>query len=103
MSAWLTGLEEVEEPLPLPLGRNMFGPRRGPWQDESWKGWWGDDPPYPNDVFVRTRHLRPSLTLEGGTAFHFTDEPIETEPEWAFEAAAGRDVRIGGGTATVRQ
>ncbi|MDX6361072.1 dihydrofolate reductase family protein [Streptomyces sp. NPDC058274] len=85
------------------MGRHMFGPQRGPWQDESWKGWWGANPPYHHDVFVHTHHLRPSLTMEGGTTFHFTDEPVEKVLERAFEAAGGRDVRIGGGPATVQQ
>ncbi|MEV6011425.1 dihydrofolate reductase family protein [Streptomyces sp. NPDC051976] len=85
------------------MGRNMFGPVRGPWQDESWKGWWGDNPPYHNDVFVHTHHPRPSLTMEGGTRFHFTDQPIETVRDLAFEAAGGKDVRIGGGPGTVQQ
>ncbi|MFE2426137.1 dihydrofolate reductase family protein [Streptomyces sp. NPDC059373] len=85
------------------MGRNMFGPVRGPWQDESWTGWWGDNPPYHHDVFVLTHHLRPPLPMEGGTTFHFTDEPIETVLERAFEAAKGKDVRIGGGPATIQQ
>ncbi|MFF1717500.1 dihydrofolate reductase family protein [Streptomyces sp. NPDC058268] len=85
------------------MGRNMFGPQRGPWQDESWRGWWGDNPPYHHDVFVHTHHVRPSLTMDGGTTFHFTDEPVETVLARAFEAAGGRDVRIGGGAATVQQ
>lgn len=85
------------------MGRNMFGPQRGPWQDESWRGWWGDNPPYHHDVFVHTHHVRPPLTMDGGTTFHFTDEPVETVLARAFEAAAGRDVRIGGGAATVQQ
>ncbi|MFD5075092.1 dihydrofolate reductase family protein [Streptomyces sp. NPDC058371] len=85
------------------MGRHMFGPQRGPWQDESWTGWWGANPPYHHDVFVHTHHLRPSLTMEGGTTFHFTDEPVERVLERAFEAAGGRDVRIGGGPATVQQ
>ncbi|GAA3132213.1 dihydrofolate reductase family protein [Streptomyces rectiviolaceus] len=85
------------------MGRNMFGPQRGPWQDESWKGWWGDNPPYHHDVFVHTHHVRPSLAMEGGTTFHFTDEPIDTVLARAFDAAAGQDVRIGGGSATVQQ
>ncbi|MFD3579115.1 dihydrofolate reductase family protein [Streptomyces sp. NPDC058644] len=85
------------------MGRNMFGPQRGPWQDESWKGWWGENPPYHHDVFVHTHHVRPSLAMEGGTTFHFTDEPVETVLARAFEAAGGRDVRIGGGPATVQQ
>ncbi|WP_367038745.1 dihydrofolate reductase family protein [Streptomyces sp. Je 1-332] len=85
------------------MGRNMFGPQRGPWQDESWKGWWGENPPYHHDVFVHTHHVRPSIPMEGGTTFHFTDEPVETVLARAFEAAGGRDVRIGGGSATVQQ
>ncbi|MFI6088306.1 dihydrofolate reductase family protein [Streptomyces sp. NPDC051218] len=85
------------------MGRNMFGPHRGPWQDESWKGWWGENPPYHHDVFVHTHHVRPSIPMEGGTTFHFTDEPVETVLARAFEAAGGRDVRIGGGSATVQQ
>ncbi|MFI6335088.1 dihydrofolate reductase family protein [Streptomyces sp. NPDC050535] len=85
------------------MGRNMFGPQRGPWPDETWQGWWGDNPPYHNDVFVHTHHLRPSLVMEGGTTFHFTDESVETVLERAFKAAGGKDVRIGGGAATVQQ
>ncbi|MET8860852.1 dihydrofolate reductase family protein [Streptomyces sp. NPDC004579] len=85
------------------MGRNMFGPQRGPWEDESWTGWWGPNPPYHNDVFVHTHHLRPSVVMEGGTTFHFTDEPVETVLARAFEAAAGKDVRLGGGASTVRQ
>ncbi|WP_406350565.1 dihydrofolate reductase family protein [Streptomyces sp. NBC_00658] len=85
------------------MGRNMFGPQRGPWPDETWRGWWGENPPYHNDVFVHTHHLRPALVMEGGTTFHFTDEPVEKVLERAFEAAAGKDVRIGGGAATVQQ
>ncbi|MEU8788176.1 dihydrofolate reductase family protein [Streptomyces sp. NPDC048643] len=85
------------------MGRNMFGPRRGPWEDESWTGWWGPNPPYHHDVFVHTHHLRPSVTMEGGTTFHFTDEPVETVLARAVEAAAGKDVRIGGGPSTVQQ
>ncbi|MGW0826598.1 dihydrofolate reductase family protein [Streptomyces sp. NPDC002845] len=85
------------------MGRNMFGPVRGPWPDESWTGWWGDNPPYHHDVFVHTHHPRPSLPMAGGTTFHFTDEPVETVLQRAFEAAAGKDVRLGGGPATVQQ
>ncbi|MCM2390670.1 dihydrofolate reductase family protein [Streptomyces albipurpureus] len=85
------------------MGRNMFGPVRGPWQDETWTGWWGDTPPYRHPVFVHTHHQRAALSMEGGTTFHFTDEPIETVLQRAFEAAAGKDVRIGGGPATIRQ
>jgi dihydrofolate reductase len=79
------------------MGRNMFGPRRGPWEDGSWQGWWGDSPPYHHDVFVHTHYLRPALKMAGGTTFHFTDEPLETVLHRAFDAAAGKDVRIGGG------
>jgi dihydrofolate reductase len=85
------------------MGRNMFGPIRGEWQDESWKGWWGDNPPYHHDVFVHTHHLRPSFSMEGGTTFHFTDEPVEVVRERALEAAGGKDVCVGGGSATVQQ
>jgi dihydrofolate reductase len=85
------------------MGRNMFGPFRGPWEDESWTGWWGPNPPYHTDVFVHTHHLRPELPMEGGTTFHFTDEPIETVLERALAAAGGQDVVIGGGAATVQQ
>ncbi|MFD7682635.1 MULTISPECIES: dihydrofolate reductase family protein [unclassified Streptomyces] len=85
------------------MGRNMFGPRRGPWEDESWTGWWGADPPFHHDVFVHTHHLRPSVPMEGGTTFHFTYEPVETVLARAVEAAAGKDVRIGGGPSTVQQ
>lgn len=84
------------------MGRNTFGPLRGPWEDESWTGW-GDNPPYHHDVFVHTRHVRPSLSLEGGTTFHFTDDPVETVLTRAFEAAAGKDVRLAGGPGTIRQ
>jgi dihydrofolate reductase len=85
------------------LGRNMFGPVRGPWPDESWQGWWGANPPYHVPVFVLTHHPRPSLTMEGGTVFHFVTDGIEAALERAFEAANGQDVRLGGGVSTVRQ
>ena len=85
------------------LGRNMFGPVRGPWPDESWTGWWGDEPPYRVHVFVLTHHARPSLVMDGGTTFHFVTDGIEAALDRAREAAAGRDVRIGGGVSTVRQ
>lgn len=84
------------------LGRNMFGPVRGPWPDESWKGWWGDEPPYRVPVFVLTRHPRAPLEMKGGTVFHFV-EGAEEALEKARAAAAGKDVRIGGGVATVRE
>jgi dihydrofolate reductase len=85
------------------LGRNMFGPVRGRWPDESWKGWWGDEPPYHVPVFVLTHHARPSITMKGGTTFHFVTDGIEATLQRAREAAAGRDVRVGGGAATIRQ
>jgi dihydrofolate reductase len=85
------------------LGRNMFGPVRGPWPDESWKGWWGENPPYHVPVFVLTHHARPPLTMQGGTVFHFVTDGIEAALARAKQAAGGRDVRIGGGVATIRQ
>ena len=85
------------------LGRNMFGPVRGPWPDDSWKGWWGDEPPYHCQVFVLTHHARPILRMKGGTDFHFVTGGIQEALARAKEAAAGRDVRIGGGVSTVRQ
>jgi dihydrofolate reductase len=85
------------------LGRNMFGPIRGPWPDDRWKGWWGDDPPYHAPVFVLTNHPRESIPMEGGTTFHFVTDGIHAALERAREAAAGQDVRIGGGAHTIRQ
>jgi dihydrofolate reductase len=85
------------------LGRNMFGPVRGPWPDESWKGWWGDEPPYHTPVFVLTHHARAPLTMKGGTEFRFVTGGIHTALEQAKAAAGGRHVRIGGGVSTVRQ
>jgi len=85
------------------LGRNMFGPVRGPWPDEAWKGWWGDNPPYHVPVFVLTHYPRPSITMAGGTTFHFVTDGIEAALKRAFEAAGGRDVRLGGGVATIRE
>jgi dihydrofolate reductase len=85
------------------LGRNMFGPVRGPWPDESWKGWWGDEPPYHVPVFVLTHHARAPLQMKGGTTFHFVTGGIEEALDKARAAAQGKDVRIGGGCATVRQ
>lgn len=85
------------------LGRNMFGPVRGPWPDENWKGWWGDEPPYHTPVFVLTHHPRAPLEMKGGTTFHFVTGGIHAALERAQAAAGGRDVRIGGGVATVRQ
>jgi dihydrofolate reductase len=85
------------------LGRNMFGPVRGPWPDDSWKGWWGDEPPYHCDVFVLTHHARAPIAMKGGTTFHFVTDGIEPALRRAREAAGGKDVRLGGGVATIRQ
>lgn len=84
------------------LGRNMFGPVRGPWLDADWRGWWGDEPPYHGPVFVLTHHARPPLQMKGGTSFHFVTGGIHDALAAAREAAAGLDVRLGGGVATVR-
>ena len=85
------------------LGRNMFGPVRGDWPDDSWKGWWGDEPPYHVPVFVLTHHARAPLAMKGGTTFHFVTDGIESALAQAKAAARGRDVRLGGGVATVRE
>jgi len=84
------------------MGRNMFGPIRGDWPDESWKGWWGDDPPYHTDVFVLTHHPRKSFEMAGGTTFHFVSDGIDSALRRAREAAKGKDIRIGGGVSTVQ-
>jgi dihydrofolate reductase len=85
------------------LGRNMFGPVRGSWPDDSWKGWWGDNPPYHGPVFVLTHHARAPIAMEGGTTFHFVTDGIEAALKRANEAAGVRDIRLGGGVATIRQ
>lgn len=85
------------------LGRNMFGPVRGPWPDDSWKGWWGTNPPYHVPVFVLTHHARDPIDMEGGTTFHFVTDGIHAALKAAREAAKGKDVRLGGGVSTVRQ
>jgi dihydrofolate reductase len=85
------------------LGRNMFGPVRGPWIDDSWKGWWGPNPPYHMPVFVLTHYARPALVMEGGTTFHFVTDGLDAALEQAKEAAQGKDVRIGGGVSVIRQ
>ena len=85
------------------LGRNMFGPVRGDWPDMDWKGWWGDNPPYHVPVFILTHHARPPVEMDGGTAFHFITGGIREALDRAREAAAGTDVRIGGGPDTIRQ
>ncbi len=85
------------------MGRNKFGPQRGPWADEEWQGWWGDEPPFHTPVFVLTHHPRSPIEMKGGTTFHFIDASPREALDMAREAAAGLDVRIGGGPATVRQ
>jgi dihydrofolate reductase len=85
------------------LGRNMFGPIRGPWRDESWKGWWGENPPYHVPVFVLTHHPRAPITMQGGTTFYFITDGIQAALAAARAAAGEKDIRIGGGVATVRQ
>lgn len=96
-STWVTGIgAEI-------MGRNKFGPQRGPWTDEEWKGWWGDNPVFHTPVFVLTHHPRPSLEMEGGTIFHFIDATPQEALRLAQEAAGDLDVRIGGGPTTVRE
>jgi dihydrofolate reductase len=85
------------------LGRNMFGPIRGPWPDEAWQGWWGDEPPYHVPVYVLTHYPRKPIVMKGGTTFHFVTEGIEAALRAARDAAKGLDVRLGGGVATIRQ
>ena len=97
------GLKSFENVGAWILGRNMFGPVRGPWPDDSWKGWWGEEPPYHTPVFVLTHHARAPLEMKGGTTFYFVTDGIESALKQAREAAAGKDVRIGGGVATIRQ
>jgi dihydrofolate reductase len=85
------------------MGRNMFGPVRGPWPDMAWKGWWGENPPYHVPVFVLTKHEREPIEMEGGTTFHFVTGGIADALDRAREAANGKDVRIGGGADTIKQ
>jgi dihydrofolate reductase len=85
------------------MGRNMFGPVRGPWPDESWRGWWGEDPPYHHPVFVLTHHPREPLEMEGGTTFYFVDDGIESALAQAKDAAGGHDVWLAGGASVVNQ
>jgi dihydrofolate reductase len=85
------------------MGRNMFGPVRGPWPDDNWKGWWGKNPPYHVPIFVLTQHARAPLAMEGDTTFHFVTDGMHAALERAKEAAQGKDIRIGGGAATIRQ
>jgi dihydrofolate reductase len=97
------GLKSFENVGAWILGRNMFGPVRGPWEGDSWKGWWGDTPPYHTPVFVLTHHARPPLEMKGGTTFYFVTDGAESALEKAKEAAKGKDVRIGGGVSVIRQ
>jgi dihydrofolate reductase len=85
------------------MGRNMFGPVRGPWPDDTWNGWWGDNPPYHTPVFVLTQYPRASVPMQGDTTFHFVTEGIHAALQKALSAANGMDVRIGGGVATIQQ
>lgn len=85
------------------LGRNMFGPVRGPWPNDDWKGWWGDTPPYHAPTFILTHHPRPPIEMKGGTTFHFVTDGIESALTQARDAAGGKDIKIGGGVSTVRQ
>jgi dihydrofolate reductase len=85
------------------MGRNMFGPVRGPWPNDEWKGWWGKKPPYHVPIFVLTQHERAPVTMEGGTTFHFVTEGIESALDKAKKVANGKDIRIGGGVSTIRQ
>jgi dihydrofolate reductase len=85
------------------LGRNMFAPLRGPWLDDAWKGWWGEEPPYHTPVFVLTHHARQPLVMRGGTTFYFITDGIHSALTQAREAAVGKDVKIGGGVATIRE
>jgi dihydrofolate reductase len=85
------------------LGRNMFGPVRGAWPDDSWKGWWGEEPPYHCNVFVLTHHARPPLEMKGGTVFHFVTDGIEAALQRARQSAGTKNIRLGGGVATIRE
>jgi dihydrofolate reductase len=99
-----TVIEEMQENIgAVIMGRNMFGPIRGDWQDESWRGWWGEDPPYHAPVFVLTHHARAPIEMEGGTTFHFVTDGIESAYEQAVAAAGAKDITLGGGASTVRQ
>jgi dihydrofolate reductase len=104
VNASTTVIEEMQQNVgAVIMGRNMFGPIRGPWQDESWRGWWGEDPPYHVPVFVLTHHPRGPLEMQGGTTFHFVTDGIESAYEQAVAAAGGKDITLGGGASTVQQ
>jgi dihydrofolate reductase len=97
-------IEEMQEAIgAVIMGRNMFGPVRGPWQDESWNGWWGDTPPYHAPVFVLTHHAREPIQMQGGTTFTFVTDGIESAYEQAVAAAGDTDITLGGGASTVQQ
>jgi dihydrofolate reductase len=97
-------IEEMQQNVgAVIMGRNMFGPIRGPWQDESWRGWWGEDPPFHVPVFVLTHHPRGPIEMQGGTTFHFVTDGIESAYEQAVAAAGGKDITLGGGASTVQQ
>ena len=99
-----TVIEEMQENIgAVIMGRNMFGPIRGEWPDESWRGWWGEEPPFHAPVFVLTHHARAPLEMEGGTTFHFVTDGIESAYEQAVAAAGGKDITLGGGASTVQQ
>jgi len=96
-------VDQILAPRAFIMGRNMFGPIRGDWPDETWKGWWGDNPPYHCPVFVLTNHTRAPIEMDGGTTFHFVTDGIHAALERATAAAGDRDIRLGGGAATIRQ
>ncbi len=104
INASTTVVEEMQQNVGAAImGRNMFGPVRGPWQDESWRGWWGEDPPFHVPVFVLTHYARRPLELDGGTTFHFVTDGIESAYEQAAAAAGDKDISLGGGASTVQQ
>jgi dihydrofolate reductase len=104
VNASTTVIEEMQQNVgAVIMGRNMFGPIRGPWQDESWRGWWGEDPPFHVPVYVLTHHPRAPLEMQGGTTFHFVTDGIESAYEQAVAAAGGKDITLGGGASAVQQ
>jgi dihydrofolate reductase len=103
-NASTTVIEEMQHNVgAVIMGRNMFSPLRGPWQDESWRGWWGEDPPFHAPVFVLTHHPRAPLEMQGGTTFHFVTDGVVSAHEQAVAAADGKDISVGGGASTVQQ
>jgi dihydrofolate reductase len=104
VNASSTVVEEMQQNVgAVIMGRNMFGPIRGPWQDESWRGWWGEDPPFHTPVFVLTHHAREPIEMQGGTTFHFVTDGIESAYTQARAAAGGTDITLAGGASTVQQ